>query len=218
MSEFDRRPWFDLNDLHTQSGGLHHLLHMLYEASTELDYGSAQPGAAAAANRVNSLIILARDEAERLDANIGRCIEGGGRDFRTPAESGAFSNSGHRDATEVSDFLARAIDRHEAAYAYFNSTCFLEDSGALGREPTADEQAIANAASEIEDEALTVVSYFPARTAADLAAKARHLRKYHHYRYGHLEDHQVENLLRSMLPEAEREALDASMDGEGGDA
>ncbi|TPM25685.1 hypothetical protein [Mesorhizobium sp. B2-3-4] len=66
----------DLNDLHTQSNGLHALLYMLYEASCDLDYASDNAPAVVAANRVNSLIILARDEAERLDAGIGQCIEG----------------------------------------------------------------------------------------------------------------------------------------------
>jgi hypothetical protein len=64
----------NLNDLHTQSGGLHALLWMLYEASCDLDYASDNAPAVAAANRVNHLIILARDEAERLGANIGACI------------------------------------------------------------------------------------------------------------------------------------------------
>jgi hypothetical protein len=63
-----------LNDLHTQSGGLHALLWALYEASCGLDYASDNAPAVAAANRVNSLIILARDEAERLGANIEECI------------------------------------------------------------------------------------------------------------------------------------------------
>lgn len=63
-----------LDDVHTQSGGLHSLLYMLYEASCDLDYTSAKPGATDAANRVNHLIILARDEAERLDAAIDECI------------------------------------------------------------------------------------------------------------------------------------------------
>jgi hypothetical protein len=66
----------DINDLHTQSGGLHALLYMLYEASCDLDYASDNAPAVAAANRVNSLIILARDEAERLDVGIGECCKG----------------------------------------------------------------------------------------------------------------------------------------------
>src|SRR6185312_12108629 len=63
----------NLNDLHTQSGGLHALLWALYEASNDLDYSPTSP-AFAAACRLNNLLILARDEAERLDANIGACI------------------------------------------------------------------------------------------------------------------------------------------------
>ncbi|KQZ31608.1 hypothetical protein ASD50_15195 [Mesorhizobium sp. Root552] len=64
-----------LSDVQTQSGGLHSLLYMLYEASCDLDYTSEKPGATDAANRVNHLIILARDEAERLDTAIGECID-----------------------------------------------------------------------------------------------------------------------------------------------
>jgi hypothetical protein len=64
----------NLNDLQTQSGGLHALLHMLYEASCDLDYASDNAPAVTAANRVNHLIILARDEAGRIDAAVGECI------------------------------------------------------------------------------------------------------------------------------------------------
>lgn len=39
----------DLNDLHMQTGDLHSLLYMLYEASTDLDYSTTVPGAAEAA-------------------------------------------------------------------------------------------------------------------------------------------------------------------------
>jgi hypothetical protein len=51
-----------------------------------------------------------------------------------------------------------------------------------------------------------------------MAAKARHLRKYHSRRYNHLQEWQVENLLRSMLPEAECDQLDADDDVAEGDA
>lgn len=109
----------------------------------------------------------------------------------------------------VSDILRRTIERHEAAYTYFSSTVYLSDEGILGREATPDEKAIYGAASDIEAYALSGVCYFPARTPADMAAKARHLRKYHSRRYDYLQEWQVENLLRSMLPEAERDQLDA---------
>jgi hypothetical protein len=109
---------------------------------------------------------------------------------------------------EISDLLRRAIERHDAAYAYFSATVYLSDDGILGRVATVDEQAIYSAASDAEKTALSDVCYFPALTAADMAAKARHLRKYHSFRYDYLEGWQVENLLRSMLPEAERDQLD----------
>lgn len=114
---------------------------------------------------------------------------------------------------EISDLLDRTIKRHEAAYAFFDSACYLSDRGILGREPTADETAVYTAASDIEGTALSDVCYFPASTAEDLATKARHLRKYHCDRRGYLEDWQVENLLRSMLPEAERDQIDAEEGG-----
>jgi hypothetical protein len=109
---------------------------------------------------------------------------------------------------EISDLLRRTIERHDAAYAYFSATVYLSDDGVLGREATIDEKALYGAASDAEQAALSDVCYFPARTAADMAAKARHLRKYHCFRMNYLENWQVENLLRSMLPEAERDQLD----------
>jgi hypothetical protein len=118
---------------------------------------------------------------------------------------------------EISDLLIRAIERHDAAYAYFNAAVYLSDDGILGREPLADEKAVYSAASDAESVALSDVCYFPARTATDMAAKARHLRKYHSFRYGYLEDWQVENLLRSMLPDGERDQLDDSAEDKGED-
>lgn len=109
---------------------------------------------------------------------------------------------------EISDLLHRAIKRHEAAYAFFDSACYLSDMAILGREPTVDEKAEYDAASNSEETALSDVCYFPARTVEDLAAKARHLRKYHCDRRGYLEAWQVENLLRSMLPEEECDQID----------
>jgi hypothetical protein len=112
----------------------------------------------------------------------------------------------------VSDLLRRAIERHDAAEHYFNSVCYLEEDSILGREPTPAELALKNAASDAADAAMTDVCYFPARTPEDLAAKARHLRKYHSHRMGSLPDFQVENLLRSMLPAEERDAIDDAPD------
>lgn len=113
-----------------------------------------------------------------------------------------------RTGNGVSDLLRRAIERHDAAEQYFNSVCYLDEDSILGREPTATELALKNAASDAADAAMMDVCYFPARTPEDLAAKARYLRKYHSHRMGHLEDWQVENLLRSMLPAEERDAID----------
>lgn len=107
----------------------------------------------------------------------------------------------------VSDLLRRAIERHAAAQVYFSASAYLSDRGVLGREPTEMEMAEYQAASDAEAEALSTVCYFPARSPADLAAKARHLRKHHSDRFGSLEPWQVENLLRSMLPDEERDAL-----------
>jgi hypothetical protein len=118
---------------------------------------------------------------------------------------------------QISDLLRRTIERHEAAYNYFSSAVYLSDSGILGREATVEEEAIYRAASDAESEALSDLCYFPARTAADVAAKARHLRKYHCQRTNYLEDWQVENLLRSMLPQDERDQLDDGEDSKGDD-
>jgi hypothetical protein len=108
----------------------------------------------------------------------------------------------------VSDLLRRAIKRHEAAYAYHESVAYLTDGVILGRESFVDELALARAASDVKGDALSGICYFPAKTAEDLAAKGRYLRKYHSFKMGYLEDWQVENLLRSMLPEEERDAID----------
>lgn len=113
---------------------------------------------------------------------------------------------------EIDDLLRRLIERHEAAYNYFSSTVYLSDSGIIGRDATEDEMAIYSAASDIEANALSEVCYFATRTPADTAAKARHLRKYHSRRYDYLQDWQVENLLRSMLPDAERDQLDDNVE------
>jgi len=117
----------------------------------------------------------------------------------------------------VSDLLKRTIERHEAAMAYFASTVYLSDDVILGREPSARETVIYDQASDAESEALSDVCYFPARTPEDMAAKARHLRQYHGRRFGSLQNWQVENLLRSMLPDDERDALDDGDSDEGGE-
>jgi len=119
---------------------------------------------------------------------------------------------------EISDLLRRTIKRHEAAYAYFDSTCYLSDDGILGREATEDEKVIYNVASDAEANALSDVCYFPARSPADLAAKARHLRKFHCRKTDYLQDWQVENLLRSMLPEDERDQIGDGVEARKGGA
>jgi hypothetical protein len=122
------------------------------------------------------------------------------------------------DAAVVSDLLRRAIKRHEAAYAFLDSACYLSDRGILGREPTAEEHSAYKNASDAEANALSDVCYFPAATVEDLAAKARHLRQYHCDRRGYLESWQVENLLRSMLPETEHDEHEDAEGVEGGAA
>jgi hypothetical protein len=64
----------DLNDLHTQSFNLHQLLAVLYEQATELQFVLSSGERDTTAERVASLLILARDEAERLDGAIGECL------------------------------------------------------------------------------------------------------------------------------------------------
>lgn len=124
-----------------------------------------------------------------------------------------------RALPEISDLLRRLIERHDAAAAYFDSVCYLSDRGVLGREPTEDETAVYDAANTIEENTLSEACYFPARTPDELAAKARHLRKYHDSKRGNLQDWQVENLLRSMLPDDERDQIDDSEEaGKGGAA
>jgi hypothetical protein len=117
----------------------------------------------------------------------------------------------------ISDLLRRAIERHDAAEAYFSSAVYLTDDALLGRTPFVDERAIYDAANEAAESALSDVCYFPARTPEDMAAKARHLRKYHTSRVGYLKDWQVENLLRSMLPEGERYQLDDGAEDKAGE-
>ncbi|MDR7034522.1 hypothetical protein [Mesorhizobium sp. BE184] len=105
----------------------------------------------------------------------------------------------------VSDLLRRTIARHEAAHAYFESTVYLSDDLILGRDATAEETAIWDVASDIEEAALTEVCFFPAFTAADMAAKARHLLKMNTQHHGELQGYQVDNLLLSMLPKCEHD-------------
>lgn len=100
----------------------------------------------------------------------------------------------------VSDLLARAIKRHEAARAYHESSCYLVDSIVLGREPTDEEERLATTAMRAEDAALAAVCSFPATRPADIAAKFSHLINNHSWRNGYLTDDQVSLLLSSMVP------------------
>lgn len=62
-----------LCDIQTMVGCLHTLLEVVYEASTEIQYLRPDGSRDANAERLNCLIILARDEAERIDDAVERC-------------------------------------------------------------------------------------------------------------------------------------------------
>ena len=64
-----------IDDIQTATGCLHALLVSVYDASTEIQYlfpnGLRDPSA----ERLNRLIILARDEAERIDQQVEAYID-----------------------------------------------------------------------------------------------------------------------------------------------
>jgi hypothetical protein len=63
-----------VDDIQTATGGLLALLRCIYEVSTEIQYVHPDGSRDKAAEQLNSLIILARDEAERIDESVGLCI------------------------------------------------------------------------------------------------------------------------------------------------
>jgi hypothetical protein len=134
----------NLNDLHTQSGGLHALLWMLYEASCDLDYASDNAPAVAAANRVSHLIILARDEAERLGTNIGACI-----------------------TTQKREQLARKPAAVSPIMALFEQWNSLRDHS---DQPGLDDDELDRRCAQT-DAVMKQIGQLPATSAADFAAK-----------------------------------------------
>lgn len=71
MSAQNSTPTID--DIQVMTGCLHALLQAVHDVSTEIQYmrpdGSRDP----AAEQLNRLIILARDEAKRIDAAVEEC-------------------------------------------------------------------------------------------------------------------------------------------------
>lgn len=63
-----------IDDIQTATGGLLALLRCIYDVSTEIQYVHPDGSRDKAAEQLNSLIILARDEAERIDESIELCI------------------------------------------------------------------------------------------------------------------------------------------------
>lgn len=64
----------DLDDVHTATGGLHALLRCIYEVSTGIQYRLPDGSHDNTAEELNHLIILARDECERIDEAVEHCI------------------------------------------------------------------------------------------------------------------------------------------------
>ncbi|MFD2053796.1 hypothetical protein ACFSQT_12080 [Mesorhizobium calcicola] len=124
-----------------------------------------------------------------------------------PAIGGAVAASAALPATaeeteierqKASPELRAAIKAHRDADAYWKSVCTCTDSAILGREATAEEHQKWEDANDGEYSALWDVCRFPARSTADLAAKGRHLKKYHSWHAGDLDSEQVRALLLSM--------------------
>lgn len=65
-----------VDDIHTATGGLRALLCCIYEVSTTIQYRKPDGTRDLNAEQLNHLIILARDEAERIDQLVEDCING----------------------------------------------------------------------------------------------------------------------------------------------
>lgn len=65
----------DIYDIQTATGGLHALLRCIYEVSTGIQYRLPDGRRDNTAEELSHLIILARDEAERIDRAVDECIE-----------------------------------------------------------------------------------------------------------------------------------------------
>jgi hypothetical protein len=72
-----RKAAVTMDDIHTATGCLHALLRCIYEVSTGIQYKLPDGRDDVVANQLSSLIILARDEAERIDHSVEICISGG---------------------------------------------------------------------------------------------------------------------------------------------
>lgn len=102
-----------LNNIHASAHGLHQLLGVLYEVSTELDFAPGNE----AATRLASLLILARDEAERIDTAIGHTLAPDGE--AACAEVGVISTLGEEYEEAVAAWIAadEAADAPDASEA-----------------------------------------------------------------------------------------------------
>ncbi|GLR49908.1 hypothetical protein KYK30_30090 [Shinella yambaruensis] len=69
------RATIEIDDIQTATGCLHALLESVYEVSTEIQYQLPDGSRDRSAERLNSLIILARDEAERMDQQVEAYID-----------------------------------------------------------------------------------------------------------------------------------------------
>jgi len=100
---------------------------------------------------------------------------------------------------EISPELKALIATHKKAWKHWDSVATTLDELKIGREPTAKEVKVWEDGSDGEYDALTAICRFPARTPADLAAKGRHLKKFHSWEQGELQQEQVTAILRSMI-------------------
>jgi hypothetical protein len=75
MSHCATRAAIEIDDIQTAAGCLHALLVSVYEVSTEIQYLLPDGSRDLSAERLNRLIILARDEAERIDQQVEAYID-----------------------------------------------------------------------------------------------------------------------------------------------
>ena len=102
-----------------------------------------------------------------------------------------------RDARRLVDYgLINAVDAHKRAAAQFNENCYLSDSVALGREPTASEWRLYRRFCRAEEAALNAVAGWVTSNHVSAAYKAKHLLKY--MRRSALEERHITLLLKSM--------------------
>lgn len=75
VSHCATRATIEIDDIQTAAGCLHALLVSVYEVSTEIQYLLPDGSRDLSAERLNRLIIQARDEAERIDQQVEVYIE-----------------------------------------------------------------------------------------------------------------------------------------------